>query len=91
MLTDARITAIVPTTDLARAVTLYGETLGLTDSGASAPGPRMIYRFLRSTSPSETQGCSAAACFAKDSYSVHRSPHDRLRRSSPSLAVAGVA
>jgi hypothetical protein len=44
MLTDARITAIVPTTDLARAVTFYGETLGLTDSGASAPGPRVIYR-----------------------------------------------
>jgi catechol 2,3-dioxygenase-like lactoylglutathione lyase family enzyme len=44
MLTDARITAIVPTTDLARAVTFYGETLGLTDSGASAPGPQVIYR-----------------------------------------------
>jgi catechol 2,3-dioxygenase-like lactoylglutathione lyase family enzyme len=44
MLTDARITAIVPTTDLARAKTFYGETLGLTDSGASAPGPQVIYR-----------------------------------------------
>ena len=76
MLTDARITAIVPTTDLARAVTFYGETLGLTDSGASAPGPRVIYRCgggtllevihgLALDIRSETQGCSAAACFAK--------------------------
>jgi catechol 2,3-dioxygenase-like lactoylglutathione lyase family enzyme len=44
MLTDARITAIVPTTDLARARAFYGETLGLSDSGASAPGPQVIYR-----------------------------------------------
>jgi catechol 2,3-dioxygenase-like lactoylglutathione lyase family enzyme len=44
MLTDARITAIVPTTDLGRARTFYGETLGLTDSGSSAPGPQVIYR-----------------------------------------------
>jgi catechol 2,3-dioxygenase-like lactoylglutathione lyase family enzyme len=44
MLTDARITAIVPTTDLARARGFYGETLGLADSGASAPGPQVIYR-----------------------------------------------
>jgi catechol 2,3-dioxygenase-like lactoylglutathione lyase family enzyme len=44
MLTDARITAIVPTTDLSRAKTFYGETLGLADSGASPPGPQVIYR-----------------------------------------------
>jgi catechol 2,3-dioxygenase-like lactoylglutathione lyase family enzyme len=44
MLTDARITAIVPTTDLARARQFYGETLGLTDRGASVPGPQVIYR-----------------------------------------------
>src|SRR5690242_7032173 len=44
MLTDSRITAIVPTTDLARARTFFGETLGLTESGAPAPGPQVIYR-----------------------------------------------
>jgi catechol 2,3-dioxygenase-like lactoylglutathione lyase family enzyme len=44
MLTDARITAIVPTTDLARARSFYEETLGLTDSGASTPGPEVVYR-----------------------------------------------
>jgi catechol 2,3-dioxygenase-like lactoylglutathione lyase family enzyme len=44
MLTDARITAIVPTTDLARARQFYGETLGLNDLGAATPGPQVIYR-----------------------------------------------
>jgi catechol 2,3-dioxygenase-like lactoylglutathione lyase family enzyme len=44
MLSDARITAVVPTTDLARARVFYGETLGLSDSGASVPGPQVIYR-----------------------------------------------
>jgi catechol 2,3-dioxygenase-like lactoylglutathione lyase family enzyme len=44
LLTDARITAIVPTTDLARARQFYGETLGLQETGASAPGPEVIYR-----------------------------------------------
>jgi catechol 2,3-dioxygenase-like lactoylglutathione lyase family enzyme len=44
MLTDARITAIVPTTDLGRARRFYAETLGLSDSGAAAPGPQVIYR-----------------------------------------------
>jgi catechol 2,3-dioxygenase-like lactoylglutathione lyase family enzyme len=44
VLTDARITAIVPTTDLARAREFYGGTLGLEETGASAPGPEAIYR-----------------------------------------------
>ena len=44
MLTDARITAIVPTSDLARARQFYGETLGLRDSGASTPGPEVIFQ-----------------------------------------------
>jgi catechol 2,3-dioxygenase-like lactoylglutathione lyase family enzyme len=44
MLTDARITAIVPTTDLARARQFYGETLGLNDLDAATPGPQVIYR-----------------------------------------------
>ena len=37
MLTDARIMAIVPTTDIARAKAFYGGTLGLTDANASTP------------------------------------------------------
>jgi catechol 2,3-dioxygenase-like lactoylglutathione lyase family enzyme len=44
MLTDARIMAIVPTTDIARAKAFYGATLGLTDANASTPGPQVIYR-----------------------------------------------
>jgi catechol 2,3-dioxygenase-like lactoylglutathione lyase family enzyme len=44
MLTDARVTAIVPTTDLQRARRFFGETLGLEDTGASTPGPEAIYR-----------------------------------------------
>jgi catechol 2,3-dioxygenase-like lactoylglutathione lyase family enzyme len=44
MLTEARITAIVPTTDLARAREFYGDTLGLRDVDAPAPGPQVIYR-----------------------------------------------
>ena len=44
MLTDARIMAIVPTTDIAQAKAFYGETLGLTESNASTPGPQVIYR-----------------------------------------------
>jgi catechol 2,3-dioxygenase-like lactoylglutathione lyase family enzyme len=43
MLTEARITAIVPTTDLARARDFYGETLGLRDTGATMPGAEVIY------------------------------------------------
>lgn len=39
MLTDARIMAIVPTTDLARVKLFYGETLGLTDANVPTPGP----------------------------------------------------
>jgi len=44
MLGDARITAIVPTTDLSRARQFYGETLGLEETGAPTPGPEVIYR-----------------------------------------------
>jgi catechol 2,3-dioxygenase-like lactoylglutathione lyase family enzyme len=44
MLTDARVTAIVPTTDLERARRFYGQTLGLADTGASMPGPEAVYR-----------------------------------------------
>ncbi len=44
MLTDARIMAIVPTTDLARAKAFYGQTLGLTDANVPTPGPQVIYR-----------------------------------------------
>ena len=44
MLTDARIMAIVPTTDIARAKAFYGETLGLAEANASTPGPQVIYR-----------------------------------------------
>lgn len=40
MLTDARIMAIVPTIDLARARAFYGETLGLSDANVPTPGPR---------------------------------------------------
>jgi catechol 2,3-dioxygenase-like lactoylglutathione lyase family enzyme len=43
LLTDARITAIVPTTDLARARQFFGETLGLKETDASTPGPEAIY------------------------------------------------
>jgi catechol 2,3-dioxygenase-like lactoylglutathione lyase family enzyme len=44
MLTDARIMAIVPTTDLARAKAFYGQMLGLTDANLPTPGPQVIYR-----------------------------------------------
>ena len=44
MLTDAPITAIVPTTDLARARSFFGETLGLTEAGVSSPGEQVVYR-----------------------------------------------
>ena len=44
MLSDARITAIVPTTDLARAREFYEQTLGLSDAGASPPGAQAVYR-----------------------------------------------
>ena len=44
MLTDARVMAIVPTTDLARARAFYGETLGLTDLAVSASGAQVFYR-----------------------------------------------
>ena len=43
-LTGARIMAIVPTTDLARAKAFYGETLGLVDAHLPTPGPQVIYR-----------------------------------------------
>jgi catechol 2,3-dioxygenase-like lactoylglutathione lyase family enzyme len=44
MLTDARVMAIVPTTDLARAKAFYGETLGLTDADVPTPGPQVVSR-----------------------------------------------
>jgi len=44
MLADARITAVVPTTDLARAKQFYGGTLGLEDTGVSTPGGEVLFR-----------------------------------------------
>ena len=44
MLADARITAVVPTTDLARAKEFYGGTLGLEDTGVSTPGQEVMFR-----------------------------------------------
>ena len=44
MLTNAQVTAVVPTTDLARARDFYENTLGLQDSGTSLPGSEVVYR-----------------------------------------------
>jgi catechol 2,3-dioxygenase-like lactoylglutathione lyase family enzyme len=44
VLTDARITAIVPTTDLTRARQFFGETLGLKETAASTPAPEVVYQ-----------------------------------------------
>ena len=44
MLTDARVMAIVPTSDISRAKAFYGETLGLTDAREPTPGPQVVYR-----------------------------------------------
>ena len=44
MLTDARITAVVPTTDLDRAREFYGQTLGLSEMDASLPGGELLFR-----------------------------------------------
>ena len=44
MLTDAPIIAMVPTTDLERARDFYGNTLGLSEAGMSAPGAQVFYR-----------------------------------------------
>jgi predicted enzyme related to lactoylglutathione lyase len=44
MLTGARIMAVVPTTDLARAKAFYGEILGLVEAHVPTPGPQVIYR-----------------------------------------------
>ena len=44
MLTGARIIAIAPTTDLARAKAFYGEILGLLDANVPTPGPQVVYR-----------------------------------------------
>ncbi|MGZ4323779.1 MAG: VOC family protein [Solirubrobacteraceae bacterium] len=49
MLTDARITAMVPTTDIARAKAFYGGTLGFVDANVPTPGPQVIYRCGGST------------------------------------------
>ena len=44
MLTDAPVTAVVPTTNLARARAFYENTLGLKDSGIVTPAPDVVYR-----------------------------------------------
>jgi catechol 2,3-dioxygenase-like lactoylglutathione lyase family enzyme len=44
MLTDARVVAIVPTTDLERARRFYGDTLGLAESGLATPGGEVLFR-----------------------------------------------
>jgi catechol 2,3-dioxygenase-like lactoylglutathione lyase family enzyme len=44
MLSDAPITAVVPTSDLARAREFYGGTLGLEDLNLPTPGPEVVYR-----------------------------------------------
>jgi catechol 2,3-dioxygenase-like lactoylglutathione lyase family enzyme len=49
MLTGARVMAIVPTTDLARAKAFYGGTLGLIDANVPTPGPQVIYQCGGST------------------------------------------
>ena len=43
-LADARVMAIVPTTDLARAKAFYGGTLGLVEANVPTPGPQVVYR-----------------------------------------------
>jgi catechol 2,3-dioxygenase-like lactoylglutathione lyase family enzyme len=44
MLTDAQVTAVVPTTDLARARDFFENTLGLRESGTQMPGGEVVYR-----------------------------------------------
>ncbi|MGZ4307324.1 MAG: VOC family protein [Solirubrobacteraceae bacterium] len=44
VLNGARIMAIVPTTDIARAKTFYGRTLGFADANLPTPGPQVVYR-----------------------------------------------
>jgi catechol 2,3-dioxygenase-like lactoylglutathione lyase family enzyme len=44
MLTAARIMAIVPTTDIARATAFYAGTLGLADANRPTPGRQVVYR-----------------------------------------------
>jgi catechol 2,3-dioxygenase-like lactoylglutathione lyase family enzyme len=44
MLTDARITAVVPTTDIARAREFYGGTLGLEEAGVATPDDVIVFR-----------------------------------------------
>jgi catechol 2,3-dioxygenase-like lactoylglutathione lyase family enzyme len=36
--------AVVPTTDIARAKTFYGRTLGFADANVPTPGPQVVYR-----------------------------------------------
>ena len=43
MLSGARIMAIVPTTDIARATAFYGKVLGLVDANLPTPGPQVVY------------------------------------------------
>jgi catechol 2,3-dioxygenase-like lactoylglutathione lyase family enzyme len=42
-LRHARVMAIVPTTDIARAKVFYGQTLGLKDSSLPTPGAQVVY------------------------------------------------
>jgi catechol 2,3-dioxygenase-like lactoylglutathione lyase family enzyme len=44
MLSEARVVAIVPTTDLSRAREFFEGTLGLQDSGIPLPGAEVLYR-----------------------------------------------
>jgi catechol 2,3-dioxygenase-like lactoylglutathione lyase family enzyme len=44
MLAEARVTAIVPTTDLDRAREFYEGTLGLRDPERMSPAPELVYR-----------------------------------------------
>jgi catechol 2,3-dioxygenase-like lactoylglutathione lyase family enzyme len=44
MLSDSPVMAIVPTTDIGRARSFYGETLGLVEAGLPTPGPQVVYR-----------------------------------------------
>ena len=44
MLTDAQVTAVVPTTDLARARDFFENSLGLRESGTQMPGAEVVYR-----------------------------------------------
>jgi len=44
LLTDAPVTAVIPTTDLARAREFYEGTLGLKEASGISPAPEVVYR-----------------------------------------------